>query len=292
MKRSWAAALAVCILCGSLCGCVGKAQTVLFEMPAQPEPMMEELAPSPTDAVETDSLWEAIQEVAEVILPQEPDDLEAIPAYTAVSPDVDLSMPMVAVTYDDGPLDGCTNLILDILEENGARATFFIQGKQAALYPELVKRAYGLGCEIGNHTYNHKDLTALDDQDALGQIESVNSLVAELTGNGCALVRPPHGRGWRDSRVLNLVPYPLIMWSIDTKDWSTLNPTKTISAVLDEVKDGDIILMHDVYPETVQASTTIIPELIARGYQLVTVSEMFAAKGLDLSAGSAYRHAG
>ena len=92
--------------------------------------------------------------------------------------------------------------------------------------------------------------------------------------------------------MLELVTYPLIMWSIDTKDWSTRNPTKTIAAVLDVVKDGDIILMHDVYTETADAAEKIIPELIARGYKLVTVSEMFSYKGLELSAGHAYRHAG
>ncbi len=291
MKRSGAVFLAICILCGSLWGCVGKAQTVLLEMPAtQPQPV----AAAPVEIVEPPSLGEIVQDVAEAMLPDQANDAME-PEGLAVNPfpaDVDLIRPMVALTFDDGPLEGSTNRILDILEENGVRATFFIQGKQAALYPELVQRAYGLGSEIGNHTYNHKDLTTLEDREAMDQIESVNSLVAELTGRACALVRPPHGRGWRDSRVLELVPYPLILWSIDTKDWSTRDPSKTISAVLDGVKDGDIVLMHDVYVETAEAAAAIIPELIARGYQLVTVSEMFAAKGLDLSAGHAYRQAG
>ncbi len=234
----------------------------------------------------------AVQQVAGAMLPGGAEGEEVVPADASALPEVDLDSPMVALTFDDGPLSGSTDRILDILEQNGVVATFFIQGKQAALYPQLVARAYGLGCEIGNHTYNHKDLTALNDQDALQQIESVNELVMQITGAGCALVRPPHGKGWRDNRVLELVPYPLILWSIDTKDWSTRNPPKTIAAVLDEVKDGDIILMHDVYTETADAAEKIIPELIARGYKLVTVSEMFAYKGLELSAGHAYRHAG
>ncbi|MEA5060193.1 MAG: polysaccharide deacetylase family protein [Candidatus Pelethousia sp.] len=284
MIRRWVAVLTACFFCGNLLGCDGGAQIVQLEAP-QSQPQAENGEP--------DSLTESVQDVAEAMLPAPLEDQEAVPADApACVPNVDLSAPMVALTFDDGPLAGSTSRILDILEANGVRATFFVQGKQAAQYPELVQRAYGLGCQIGNHTYNHKDLTALNDQDALGQIESVNSLVAELTGEGCALVRPPHGRGWRDERVLNLVPYPLILWSIDTNDWSTLNPEKTIFAVLDSVKDGDIVLMHDVYSETADAVETIIPELIARGYQLVTVSEMFEYKGLELSPGHAYRHAG
>lgn len=278
--------LAACFLCGGVYGCTGKPQVIRFEMAA---PQQGEQG--------NPSLSETVQAVAEAMLPvdeagQEGEpDLEALPV-DAPLPDVDLTKPMVALTFDDGPLSGSTDVILDILEANGARATFFVQGKQAALYPDLVRRAYGLGCEIGNHTYNHKDLTSLNDAEALSQIESVNALAAELTGEGCKLVRPPHGKGWRDQRVLELVPYPLIMWSIDTKDWSTLNPPKTIAAVLEHVKDGDIILMHDVYPQTAEAAAAIIPELVNRGYLLVTVSEMFAYKGLELLPGHAYRHAG
>ena len=291
MRRIWAVVLAACFLCGSLVGC--GSQAVWRETPAGQ--VVEIPTPTPTSVptpAETPSLADAVQQVAEAMLPSEPEEAEATPTDAPALPEIDLESPMVALTFDDGPLSGSTDRILNILEQNGVVATFFIQGKQAALYPELVARAYGLGCQIGNHTYNHKDLTALNDQDALQQIESVNELVMQITGAGCSLVRPPHGKGWRDSRVLELVTYPLIMWSIDTKDWSTRNPTKTIAAVLDVVKDGDIILMHDVYTETADAAEKIIPELIARGYKLVTVSEMFSYKGLELSAGHAYRHAG
>lgn len=285
MRRIWAVVLAVFLLCGCLGGCGGEGQVVWLEVP--------QTADAPD---EPSTLAEAVQTVAEAMLPGGPAEPDALPVEAPISTPTNLNIdpdkPMVALTFDDGPKPGSTNQILDLLEANGVSATFFIQGKQAAQYPDLVRRAHSLGCEIGNHTYNHKDLTILNDQEAMDQIESVNSLVKELTGAGCGLVRPPHGRGWRDSRVLTLVPYPLIMWSIDTRDWSTHDPVKTIAAVLDNVKDGDIILMHDVYTETAEAAATVIPELIARGYQLVTVSEMFAYKGLDLSAGHAYRRAG
>lgn len=283
MKHSWVGLLAICAILGwSLCGCVGAAETAGLAPPA-----------AKAEATEPPSLLETVQEVAAGMVESGPVDMpEATPTNAQPIPEVDLTRPMVALTFDDGPMEGSTAHILDILEANGARATFFVQGKQAAKHPELVRRAYGLGCQIGNHTYNHKDLTSLNNRDALGQLASVNSLVQELTGEGCALVRPPHGKGWRDSRILNLVPYPLILWSIDTNDWSTRDPKTTIAAVLEDVKDGDIVLMHDIYEETAEAAAAIVPELLARGYQLVTVSEMFAYKGLELSPGNAYRQAG
>lgn len=91
--------------------------------------------------------------------------------------------------------------------------------------------------------------------------------------------------------MLKLVPYPLIMWSVDTRDWSTRDPKQTIQSVLSEVQDGDIILLHDVYNETAEAVETFVPQLLEQGYQLVTVNEMFAAKGKELTAGHAYRNA-
>ena len=119
----------------------------------------------------------------------------------------DCGAKLLAITFDDGP-GKYTGALLDGLAERGVHATFFVNGVNASGWPETLKRIVNEGHQLANHTYNHKDLTALSDQDALGQIESVNSLVAELTGMGCALVRPPHGKGWRDSRVLDLYPIP------------------------------------------------------------------------------------
>ena len=245
------------------------------------------------------SFLDTLQDVAQEMLPEWDSLLdtegpgqqeEAAPAM-AVPADIDPEKPIVALTFDDGPGGESTERILDVLEQYQIRATFFVQGKQVAKYPDTVKRAFELGCQIGNHTYNHKDLTSLSDQEALEQLESVNDLVREQTGAGCALVRPPHGRGWKDERVLKLVPYPLIMWSVDTRDWSTRDPKQTIQSVLSEVQDGDIILLHDVYNETAEAVETFVPQLLEQEYQLVTVNEMFAAKGKELTAGHAYRNA-
>jgi len=264
------------------------------EEPVRVEIQLEQEAQPEEEA----SFLETLQDVAQEMLPEwdglldteGPGQQEEEEPAMAV-PQIDPEKPIIALTFDDGPGGESTERILDVLEQYQIRATFFVQGKQAAKYPDTVKRAYALGCQIGNHTYNHKDLTSLSDKEALEQLESVNDLVREQTGAGCALVRPPYGKGWKDQRVLDLVPYPLIMWSIDTRDWSTRDPKQTIASVLEDVQDGDIVLLHDIYNETAEAVEAFVPKLLEEGYQMVTVNEMFAAKGKELAAGHAYRNA-
>lgn len=206
----------------------------------------------------------------------------------AETPDPD--KPMVALTFDDGPSKK-TERILDVLEQYGAHATFFVVGTQLEKFQELTKRASDLGCEVGNHTYNHKNLTKISPDEIREQINGVNALVLEATGREMALVRPPYGAGIKDETVKKNVPYPLIMWTIDTLDWSTRDTESTLAVIRQEVKDGSIVLMHDLYDATAAAVETIVPELIEQGYQLVTVSEMFAAKGIALEPGKYYRNA-
>ena len=123
------------------------------------------------------SFLDTLQDVAQEMLPEWDSLLdtegpgqqeEAAPAM-AVPADIDPEKPIVALTFDDGPGGESTERILDVLEQYQIRATFFVQGKQVAKYPDTVKRAFELGCQIGNHTYNHKDLTSLSDQEALEQ---------------------------------------------------------------------------------------------------------------------------
>ena len=168
---------------------------------------------------------------------------------------------------------------------------WFVVGIQLEKFPEIVKRASDLGCEIGNHTYNHKNLTKISPDEMREQINGVNRLVLEATGKEPALVRPPYGAGIKDETVKANVAYPLIMWTIDTLDWSTRDTQSTLEAIRKDVKDGSIVLMHDLYDPTAAAVETIVPELIEQGYQLVTVSEMFAAKGIALEPGKYYRKA-
>lgn len=193
--------------------------------------------------------------------------------------------PMVALTFDDGP-GKYTDRLLSCLEENHVKATFFMLGSNVPRYPEAVKRMQELGCEIGNHTTNHKKLTSLTPEEVRSEIEQTNQNLTNIIGTGATLMRPPYGA--YDDMVKQNSSLPLILWSIDTLDWKTLNAQSTVDTILDSVKDGDIILMHDIHSTSVDAAEIVIPELIKRGYQLVTVSELAAAKGKTLSAGTGY----
>lgn len=194
--------------------------------------------------------------------------------------------PAIALTFDDGPSDEPTERILNVLEEYQAHATFFVMGYRAEKYADQIKRAVSLGCEIGNHSYNHPKLTAVSESKAEEQIKKTKKQVKKAAGVTPWLVRPPYG-SYNDT-VLSLIKAPAILWSLDTRDWKTRNADKTVKAVLDDVQDGDIILMHDLYEPTAEAVERLVPELIDRGYQLVTVPELAALKGRKLKKGKAY----
>lgn len=189
---------------------------------------------------------------------------------------IDPDKPMVALTFDDGPSQ-YTKRILDCLEEYDARATFFVVGERVGEYSDVLKRTYEMGNEIGNHTYNHKVLTKIDNDAIASQLGKTNDAIEEVLGAAPALMRPPGG-GYSD-RVKAAVDFPLILWSIDTLDWKTQNADSTVKAVFNDVKDGDIILMHDLYKASASAAERIIPRLIEEGYQLVTVSELAQYRG-------------
>ncbi len=199
---------------------------------------------------------------------------------------IDPNRPMVALTYDDGPNAPVTNRILNSLEAVGGRATFFVVGSNVhGRNATIMKRAFDMGCEIGNHTYKHENLTKLSAEAIKSTISSTDQKVIEVTGTSPSLVRPPYGA--KNASVLNTIGKPAILWSIDTLDWKTKNASSTINAVLNHVKDGDVILMHDIDGPTADASETIIPELVKRGYQLVTVTELASYRG-GLHTGKSY----
>ncbi len=192
---------------------------------------------------------------------------------------------MIALTFDDGP-SKYTDRILDCLEQYGAKATFFVVGNSVNAYPNTLKRAHQLGMEIGNHTMTHPNLKTLGADSIKSQLERTNSAIISAGGTTPRLLRPPYGN--YNSTVQKVAGMPLILWSIDTLDWKTRNADKTVSCVLNEVKDGSVILMHDLYSQSADAAVRLIPLLIDRGYQLVTVSELAKAKGYQLEKGTVY----
>lgn len=208
-----------------------------------------------------------------------------------VEAEVDPSRPMVALTFDDGP-GQYTSRLLDCLKQNNAKATFFMVGSMVPYYKSTVKKMADMGCELGNHSYDHASLSGLSNAGISSQISRTSANIRAAAGRNPTLARLPYGNGHSDSRVLWALGLPSIYWSIDTMDWdNTGNPSHTVNAVLNYVRDGDIVLMHDIHYSTVVAAEQIIPELRRRGYQLVTVSQLAKYKGkTTLSCGRTYYH--
>ena len=192
---------------------------------------------------------------------------------------VDPSRPMIALTFDDGPA-APDNRILAALEAVGGRATFFMVGQNVKGHPDIIRRMVADGCELGNHSWSHPQLNKLSAGEVRSQINRTNDAIAAVAGHGATVMRCPYGAtGGSVKSVLGDMGYASILWSIDTLDWKTRNASSTVRSVLDHVKDGDIILMHSLYNQTAAAVETMVPELVRRGYQLVTVSELAAARG-------------
>lgn len=188
------------------------------------------------------------------------------------NPDIDPTKPMVALTFDDGPGGESTIRILDALKKYNAHATFFVVGSNIDKYADIIKREAVEGSEVGNHTNSHAQLTKLDTDGILSEVNGVKEKVMQLTGQSVVPIRPPYGAV--DDNVMAAISDPVILWSIDTLDWKTRDAQSTIQNIQSSVYDGAIILMHDIYSTTADAAVNIIDWLHSQGYQMVTVSEL------------------
>ncbi len=197
--------------------------------------------------------------------------------------------PMLAITFDDGPLEGYTEALVDLFMEYDSRATFFNVGYKIDNYPDSIKYAYSKGFQIGNHTLDHVFLDQVSAEEAKRQIVENEAKLRKLGIEGVIMLRPPYG-AYNDT-VAALVETPMIGWSVDSRDWETKNAYKTREQILADVRDGYIVLCHEIYQSTVEAMQYVVPELINKGYQLVTVDELFFAKGLQPENGKYYRMA-
>lgn len=201
---------------------------------------------------------------------------------------IDPARPMVALTFDDGP-SIFTPRILDALERNGGASTFFMVGNRIGTYAPTVKRMVEIGCEPANHTWAHTYLTEMPQDAIIASLNQTDTAVMAAAGISTVVMRPPGGYINQEKQAaLAAKGVPAVLWSLDTKDWKTRNAQNTINVVLGNVKDGDIILMHDLYEASAAAAEVLIPELTNRGYQLVTVSELAAFRG-GMAPGHVYR---
>ncbi|MBO4494410.1 MAG: DUF4214 domain-containing protein [Clostridiales bacterium] len=193
---------------------------------------------------------------------------------------------VIALTWDDGPNAPVTNRILDVLEQYGAHGTFFVVGNRCKTYRSCLIREINADCEIGNHTWDHTSLTRLSGDGIQSQMRQTDDVIFNITGIRPKVMRPVGG-SYNDT-VRRNVGKPMIIWSVDTNDWKYRNAQHVIDEVLSHARDGEIILMHDLYTTTADAVEVIVPELISRGYTLVTISELAEYKGIEMENGGAY----
>lgn len=194
-----------------------------------------------------------------------------------VTPVSEEAEKIVALTYDDGPSKVSTAALLEVLEKHGAHATFFVNGNHALGNKELISAIVEQGSEIGNHTLDHVWLSKVDEAEALRQVIGNEHLLRFLSGQeGIMPLRPPYGD--INQTILDQFNLPIVLWSADSRDWEVQDVERIKANVLSEIEDGGIIIMHDGYETSVQATDELLALLTAQNYRVVSVSELFALK--------------
>lgn len=180
--------------------------------------------------------------------------------------------PFVALTFDDGPDPKYTPLLLDGLKQRGIHATFFLMGQKLEGQEELVRRIQQEGHLIGNHSYRHKALTKEGEEQVCREVEETGRLIREITGTEPIYLRPPYG-AW-NQELEERTGLTTVLWTVDSMDWKLRNTEQICRRVLKDTEDGDIILMHDIFPETVEAALEVVDQLQKEGCTFVTVDEL------------------
>lgn len=201
--------------------------------------------------------------------------------------EIQTEIKYVALTFDDGPKEGTTDMLLDGLKARGASATFFLLGEQVLNYPDLVRRMADEGHQIGNHTWSHARLEGITIAETLEEVGKTEALLEEILGGGDYWLRPPYGQLTPGAEAR--IQVPMVKWSVDPRDWESRNAEKIVQAVLASVQPNSIILLHDIYPASVEAALRIVDVLQAEDYWFVTVEELLRLNGVEPQKGVLYR---
>ncbi|HEY0369088.1 MAG TPA: polysaccharide deacetylase family protein [Chthoniobacterales bacterium] len=190
--------------------------------------------------------------------------------------DVHVEGPYVAMTFDDGPNATLTPKLLDLLAAHHMKATFFVVGQNAADHPEILKRAVREGHEIANHSWSHPNLGKMSDDAVRRELQKTDEAIVAAIGTHPTLMRPPYGsitarqKNW----IHEQFGYRIILWDVDPLDWKRPGPSVVTRRIVNEAKQGSIILAHDIHPPTIEAMPETFDELQAKGFKFVTVSEL------------------
>ncbi|BDS05326.1 hypothetical protein NT6N_03660 [Oceaniferula spumae] len=188
------------------------------------------------------------------------------------------SLPYVAMTYDDGPHPQNTPRLLDMLRERNIKATFYVIGRSVNLYPQITRRIVAEGHEIGNHTWSHPKLTALSDASVRSELNRTRDAIVAASGVKPRTMRPPYGALRQDQRawIYKEYGYPTILWSVDPEDWKRPGVSVVTSRIVNNTRNGGIILAHDLHKPTVDAMPGTLDGLLRKGFKFVTVSQLLA----------------
>ena len=213
----------------------------------------------------------------------------ASPAGGAALVELSDGPPLVALTFDDGPRADTTARLLDGLALREAQATFFLVGERIPGNEALIRRMSAEGHQVGVHSYSHIRITALSGPDFNFEIGKTRAQLTNILGSREFWLRPPYGIV--DDSVQKRAGSPVILWSLDPEDWKDRDVNRIVGAVLSRVRDGDIILFHDIYDSSVDAALQVADALIQQGYCLVTVEQLFQLKEISLQNGVIYQKA-
>ena len=198
------------------------------------------------------------------------------------------SKKSIAITFDDSPNKKKTTKILSYLNDFHFHATFFVVGDKCEYNEDILISIKNSGNEIGSHSYNHKNLSKLSDEELVEDYNKVNDIYKRLFNEDIKYLRPPYGL-YKDKQ-LNVLDISFILWSLDTNDWRYKNRDYLVNYVIDNVKDGDIILFHDSYKSSVEAIEKLLPLLYSKGYQVMSVSELAKLKGVTIQNNQVYHN--
>ncbi len=178
----------------------------------------------------------------------------------------------IALTFDDGPKKSTTNRLLDELKKRNIKANFFVLGMYAEENPDIILRMINEGHLIGNHTYDHKSLYKIKDDEIKEEVNKTNEIIYNITGRIPEYFRPSYGN--INEKIRKLIPLKVVKWTVDSKDWAFQNVDRIYNHVINKIKENDIILMHDIYDTSVDAALKIIDKLEKENYKFVTIDKL------------------
>ncbi len=261
----------------------GSGEMIVEEVP-EVQPAPEEPAEEPEEEAPAEPVKEEKPEPAPQ--PEELPEVAPRPEPVKDYPEVTGGHKVVALTFDDGPSTATTPRLLDILKGKSVKATFFVLGTMAQKAPEILRREAAEGHEVASHTPYHNQQTSLSAAQIRAEALEMDRIFTDILGTVPPFTRPPYGA--YNQTVQNAIGQPLIIWSVDPRDWQYRDASVVCTNVVSGTFDGAVILVHDIHASTVEAVPCIIDTLRAQGYEFLTVSELAAYRDVPLVNGGVY----